>query len=143
VETGKFKEYLQRVKPQEDVSDHISSSLLTCNRLQPGTCAHLQAVHMQNIVKFKNAVISGIVGVQCQCKGKKATYLAEPGMLAISQQGAGEPEKAVSGSLTTPSHNTQPAVGETGKTTSAPSNDKAEVSGGKVRGKSKERGSKF
>ncbi|KAF8687043.1 hypothetical protein AX14_003749, partial [Amanita brunnescens Koide BX004] len=53
VETEKFKEYLQYVKPLED----------------SGTCAHLQAVHMQNIVKFKNAVVTGVVGVQCARHG--------------------------------------------------------------------------
>jgi len=68
-ETEKFREYSQRVKPTEDVRDHFLSNLLTHNGLQPGTCAHLQAVRMQNIVKFKNAVISGVVGVQCARHG--------------------------------------------------------------------------
>ena len=54
-----------------------------------------------------------------QCKGKKAQHLAEPDTLAISQQGAGEPDKATSGSSTLPAHNnTQPSLGETGTTAS-------------------------
>lgn len=46
--------------------------LIKCNftnRLQLGTCAHLRAARMQNIVKFKNAVVSGVVGVQCARHG--------------------------------------------------------------------------
>ncbi|KAF8720637.1 hypothetical protein AX14_010833 [Amanita brunnescens Koide BX004] len=43
VESEKCKEYLKRVKPLEDL----------------GSCSHLQAVRMQNIVKFKNAVVTG------------------------------------------------------------------------------------
>ena len=42
-------------------------NLIDCS--QKGTCAHLHAARMQNIIKFKNAVISGVVAVQCAHHG--------------------------------------------------------------------------
>ncbi|KAJ7131489.1 hypothetical protein C8R43DRAFT_895982 [Mycena crocata] len=53
VETEEYKRYLKVVKPTEDL----------------GTCSHLRAARMQNIAKFKNAVISGVVAVQCARHG--------------------------------------------------------------------------
>jgi len=32
-------------------------------------CAHLRAARMQNVIRFKNAVISGVVGLQCARHG--------------------------------------------------------------------------
>ncbi|KAF7367681.1 hypothetical protein MSAN_00831800 [Mycena sanguinolenta] len=55
VKTKEFKEYLAKVKPG-DVEDL-------------GSCAHFRAARMQNISKFKNAVISGVVAVQCARHG--------------------------------------------------------------------------
>ncbi|KAJ7682337.1 hypothetical protein DFH06DRAFT_1314555 [Mycena polygramma] len=52
-ETGEFKRYVSVVKPSPDLS----------------TCSHLRAARMQNIAKFKNAVISGVVAVQCARHG--------------------------------------------------------------------------
>ena len=68
-ESEKFKEYLQQVKPLDNVCDILSPNLLSHHCSQLGTCAHLRAAQMQNIVKFKNAVISGVVGVQCARHG--------------------------------------------------------------------------
>jgi hypothetical protein len=42
-------------------------SLLT--NTQKCTCSDLKAVRMQNIAKFKNSVISGVVAVQCARHG--------------------------------------------------------------------------
>ncbi|KAH6903700.1 hypothetical protein BKA70DRAFT_1513986 [Coprinopsis sp. MPI-PUGE-AT-0042] len=53
VETGKYKEYL-------DTVDECDTGC---------TCAHLRAVRLQNIIKFKNAVISGVISVQCARHG--------------------------------------------------------------------------
>ncbi|KAJ7503595.1 hypothetical protein B0H11DRAFT_1710585 [Mycena galericulata] len=53
VETEQYKRYVRQVKPVEDA----------------GTCSHLRAARMQNIAKFKNAVISGVVAVQCARHG--------------------------------------------------------------------------
>ncbi|KAJ7907161.1 hypothetical protein B0H13DRAFT_1879876 [Mycena leptocephala] len=53
VETEEYQRYLKLVKPTEDA----------------GTCSHLRAARMQNISKFKNAVISGVVAVQCARHG--------------------------------------------------------------------------
>ncbi|KAF7334786.1 hypothetical protein MSAN_02365200 [Mycena sanguinolenta] len=53
VETEEYNRYVALAKPVED----------------PGTCSHLSAARMQNIAKFKNAVISGVVAVQCARHG--------------------------------------------------------------------------
>ncbi|KAJ7504835.1 hypothetical protein B0H11DRAFT_2343124 [Mycena galericulata] len=53
VETEAYKQYLSVVKPTED----------------PATCSHLRAARMQNMAKFKNAVITGVVAVQCARHG--------------------------------------------------------------------------
>ncbi|KAJ6526481.1 hypothetical protein DFH09DRAFT_1095195 [Mycena vulgaris] len=52
VETEEYKEYLKVAKPVED-----------------GTCSYLRAARMQNISKFKNTVISGVVALQCARHG--------------------------------------------------------------------------
>jgi hypothetical protein len=36
---------------------------------QKSTCSHLRAVRLQNLIKFKNADISGVVAVQCARHG--------------------------------------------------------------------------
>ncbi|KAJ7710868.1 hypothetical protein B0H17DRAFT_1324341 [Mycena rosella] len=53
VETEEYKRYVKLVKPTEDL----------------GTCLHLRAARMQNIAKFKNAVVSGVIAVQCARHG--------------------------------------------------------------------------
>ncbi|KAJ7673933.1 hypothetical protein DFH06DRAFT_1319055 [Mycena polygramma] len=53
VETEEYKRYTGMVKPSEELS----------------TCSHLRAARMQNIGKFKNAVISGVVAIQCARHG--------------------------------------------------------------------------
>lgn len=42
---------------------------IVANGAQKCTCSELKAVRMQNIVKFKNAVITGVVAVQCARHG--------------------------------------------------------------------------
>ncbi|KAJ6573571.1 hypothetical protein DFH09DRAFT_1277149 [Mycena vulgaris] len=53
VEKEGYKKYLTLAKPDEDL----------------GTCAHFRASRMQNMAKFKNAVITGVVAVQCARHG--------------------------------------------------------------------------
>ncbi|CAK5277856.1 unnamed protein product, partial [Mycena citricolor] len=53
VHTATYNEYVKQVRPVDETS----------------TCSHLRAARMQNIAKFKNAVISGVVGVQCARHG--------------------------------------------------------------------------
>ncbi|KAJ6559495.1 hypothetical protein DFH09DRAFT_1316801 [Mycena vulgaris] len=53
VETEEYRRYVKLAKPTEDL----------------GTCSHLRAARMQNIAKFKHAVISGVVAVQCARHG--------------------------------------------------------------------------
>ncbi|KAJ7704531.1 hypothetical protein B0H17DRAFT_1039895 [Mycena rosella] len=53
VETEEYKAYLKVARPVEEL----------------GTCSHLRAARMQNIGKFKNAVVSGVVAVQCARHG--------------------------------------------------------------------------
>ncbi|KAJ6550380.1 hypothetical protein DFH09DRAFT_925918, partial [Mycena vulgaris] len=53
VDDEDYKVYLKVVKPGEDL----------------GTCSHLRAARMQNISKFRNAVITGVVAVQCTRHG--------------------------------------------------------------------------
>ncbi|GLB39022.1 hypothetical protein LshimejAT787_0601840 [Lyophyllum shimeji] len=54
VPTEAYKEYLK----------HTNSV-----REEPPSCSHLQAGRLQNVVKFKNAVISGVVAFQCARHG--------------------------------------------------------------------------
>ncbi|KAJ7235748.1 hypothetical protein B0H12DRAFT_1076022 [Mycena haematopus] len=53
VETEEYKRYVALAKPVDD----------------PNTCSQFEAARMQNIAKFKNAVISGVVAVQCARHG--------------------------------------------------------------------------
>ncbi|KAJ7275700.1 hypothetical protein C8J57DRAFT_1589774 [Mycena rebaudengoi] len=53
VETMAFEVYVEAAKESEDL----------------GTCSHLRASRMQNISKFKNAVVSGVIAVQCARHG--------------------------------------------------------------------------
>ncbi|KAF8221898.1 hypothetical protein L208DRAFT_1325446, partial [Tricholoma matsutake] len=53
VENAQYKKYLACVQPDCDKS----------------TCSHLRAVRLQNLIKFKNADISGVVAVQCARHG--------------------------------------------------------------------------
>ncbi|KAJ7438353.1 hypothetical protein FB451DRAFT_1570308 [Mycena latifolia] len=48
-----YQAYLAVAKPEEDL----------------GTCSHFRASRMQNLAKFKNAVITGVVAIQCARHG--------------------------------------------------------------------------
>jgi hypothetical protein len=39
------------------------------NPLQNGVCSHLRANRLQNVIKFKNAVVSGVVAIVCARHG--------------------------------------------------------------------------
>ncbi|KAJ7476287.1 hypothetical protein B0H11DRAFT_1727305 [Mycena galericulata] len=65
VETEEYKRYLKVAKPVEEA----------------GTCPHLQAARMQNMAKFKNAVVTGVIAVQCARHG---FYLPQ-GMVDLSK----------------------------------------------------------
>lgn len=65
VKSEEFDEYLRIVQPSDDVRQLFISTQTLLTVAQKGTCAHLRAARMQNVVRFKNAVISGVVGVQC------------------------------------------------------------------------------
>ncbi|KAJ7610530.1 hypothetical protein B0H17DRAFT_1221284 [Mycena rosella] len=52
-EDTQYKLYVSELGPEDD----------KC------TCSELKAVCMQNITKFKNAVVTGVVAVQCACHG--------------------------------------------------------------------------
>ena len=51
------------------------------NSLQNGICSHLCANRLQNMIKFKNAVVSGVVAVVCARHG---FYLPQ-GMVDLSK----------------------------------------------------------
>ncbi|TFK61216.1 hypothetical protein BDN72DRAFT_778500 [Pluteus cervinus] len=79
---GNFR--LQRVNKRQDLDDvalNDGSAYFVRNdeyldytkEVQPSsdnsTCAHLRAVRLQNVIKFKNAAVSGVVCVQCARHG--------------------------------------------------------------------------
>ena len=43
--------------------------LFVLMRLQEGVCDHLRVIKMQNLAKFKNAVINGVVAIVCARHG--------------------------------------------------------------------------
>ena len=47
----------------------LCSSYIFSSLVQKSTCSHLRAVRLQNLIKFKNADISGVVAVQCAHHG--------------------------------------------------------------------------
>ncbi|KAJ7715353.1 hypothetical protein B0H16DRAFT_1339969, partial [Mycena metata] len=53
VETEDYKRYIKVAQPVENL----------------GTCSHLRASRMQNMAKFKNAVVTGVVALQCARHG--------------------------------------------------------------------------
>jgi hypothetical protein len=53
VQAGPFRVYVKDAKPCDSASQ----------------CEHLRAVKLQKMVKFKNAVISGVVAIQCARHG--------------------------------------------------------------------------
>jgi len=69
VENAQYKEYLACVQPEFQVSTVIAFALFVFILAQKSTCSHLCAVRQQNIIKFKNADISGVVAIQCACHG--------------------------------------------------------------------------
>ncbi|KAF7335063.1 hypothetical protein MVEN_02256800 [Mycena venus] len=75
-----FKKHLDALKPSEDTS----------------TCSHLKAARMQNIAKFKNAVITGVVAVQCARHG---FYLPQSFVDLIKGEGFGYTDTALRSGL--------------------------------------------
>ncbi|KAF7368983.1 hypothetical protein MVEN_00224700 [Mycena venus] len=75
-----FKKHLDALKPSEDT----------------GTCSHLKAARMQNIAKFKNAVITGVVAVQCARHG---FYLPQSFVDLIKGEGFGYTDTALRSGL--------------------------------------------
>ncbi|TFK60799.1 hypothetical protein BDN72DRAFT_744711, partial [Pluteus cervinus] len=51
----------------DEFKEHIKN--MTSETTEDSTCAHLRAHRLQDIIKFKNAVISGVVSVQCARHG--------------------------------------------------------------------------
>jgi hypothetical protein len=49
--------------------------------LQKTTCGHLRANRLQNFIKFKNAVVSGVVAVVCARHG----FFLPQGMVDLSK----------------------------------------------------------
>jgi hypothetical protein len=69
-EDSEYQEYVSQLAPSDDVRSRVlinGDPLLMI--IQKCTCSDLKAVHMQNIAKFKNSVISGVVAVQCAHHG--------------------------------------------------------------------------
>ena len=69
VKSADFENYLNVVQPSDDVCQSFISTQTLLTVAQKGACAHLRAARMQNVIRFKNAVISGVVGVQCARHG--------------------------------------------------------------------------
>jgi hypothetical protein len=84
VESASYKTYLTcvGVAPIE-VCYHNSKKLINVNpnSLQNGICGHLRANRLQNMIKFKNAVVSGVVAIVCARHG---FYLPQ-GMVDLSK----------------------------------------------------------
>ena len=49
--------------------------------LQKGICSHLRANRLQNVIKFKNAIVSGVVAIVCARHG---FYLSQ-GMVDLTK----------------------------------------------------------
>ena len=69
VKSEDFSNYLSIVQPSDDVRQSFISAQTLLTVGQKGMCMHLRAAHMQNVVRFKNAVISGVVSIQCARHG--------------------------------------------------------------------------
>ena len=41
---------------------------------QKGICSHLRANRLQNVIKFKNAIVSGVIAIVC---GRHGFYLPQ------------------------------------------------------------------
>ncbi|KAK7013685.1 hypothetical protein R3P38DRAFT_3322377 [Favolaschia claudopus] len=65
VDVEDYKDYLKVAKPEDEL----------------GTCWHLRAARMQNIAKFKNAIVSGVIAVQCAHHG----FYMTQGMVDLSK----------------------------------------------------------
>ncbi|KAF7371877.1 hypothetical protein MVEN_00044900 [Mycena venus] len=106
---GNFK--MQRKNKQDDPNDMgLNSGNAYCvpamrhkaylGSLKPtdetGTCSHLKAARMQDIAKFKNAVITGVVAVQCARHG---FYLPQSLVDLIKGEGYGYTVLALSSGL--------------------------------------------
>jgi len=66
VPTEPYNAYVKKVPVEDDVRWplHLEGNTLI-DHVQKSTCAHLKAVRMQNLSKFKNTSVSGVVAVQC------------------------------------------------------------------------------
>ncbi|KAJ7781716.1 hypothetical protein DFH07DRAFT_728888 [Mycena maculata] len=75
-----YRDYVSKLKPSDD----------KC------TCNELKAVRMQNIAKFKNSVITGVVACQCACHG----FFMPGGMVDLTKgEGYGHTDFALSQAL--------------------------------------------
>jgi len=84
VESTSYKTYLAHVGvAHEEVRYHNYKKLINSNHnsLQNCTCSHLRATRLQNVIKFKNAVVSGVVAIMCARHG---FYLPQ-GMVDLSK----------------------------------------------------------
>ena len=85
MESTSYKTYLTQVgeEPITVCYHNQLENLINVNldSLQNGTCGHLRANRLQNMVKFKNAVVSGVVAVVCARHG---FYLPQ-GMVDLSK----------------------------------------------------------
>ncbi|KAJ7453629.1 hypothetical protein B0H11DRAFT_1740870 [Mycena galericulata] len=70
-EDTQYRDYVSRQSPADDVRVlRLHDEMISAeNDKQKCTCSELKAVRMQNIAKFKNSVISGVVAVQCARHG--------------------------------------------------------------------------
>ncbi|KAF8233889.1 hypothetical protein L208DRAFT_1264885, partial [Tricholoma matsutake] len=66
IESAAYKNYIAQVQPDTEVHQSIGHDL---GNPWKSTCAHLCAIRLQNIIKFNNTDISGVVVVQCACHG--------------------------------------------------------------------------
>jgi len=85
VENEKYQEYLGFIENTKDVCPILSGSVSN-NKLimifsKDCGCQHLQANRLQNVVKFKNAVVSGVVAIVC---ARHAFYLPQ-GMVDLQK----------------------------------------------------------
>lgn len=61
-----FQEYLAAVGPSKEVSsDRTKHIILLTSLPQKSTCAYLNAVNLQDKLKFKNCDITGVINAEC------------------------------------------------------------------------------
>jgi hypothetical protein len=70
VDAAAYGNYLSLVGTVFEVSFRFTNfPVFSLKSFQKLTCNNLCAAQLQNVIKFKNAVISGIVVIQCLCHG--------------------------------------------------------------------------